>query len=82
MTKSNDALVVYQDTSGKFRWRRVAMNGQNVSSPGQGYTRKFTALKAALSRNRDIMRTRVYNEAKGERKIVESVLIERYLGEV
>jgi uncharacterized protein YegP (UPF0339 family) len=40
-------IELYEDAGAKFRWRRVARNGQIVSTPGQGYKRSAYARKAA-----------------------------------
>ncbi len=38
---------VYADTSGKYRWRLVASNGQNVASSGESFASKSNAKEAA-----------------------------------
>jgi uncharacterized protein YegP (UPF0339 family) len=39
-------FVVYQDISGKWRWR-AKRSGRIVADSGQGYSRKFDAKKSA-----------------------------------
>lgn len=37
---------VFKDTSGEYRWRLKAPNGQIVATSGEGYTRKWSARRA------------------------------------
>lgn len=38
---------IYADSSGKFRWRLLASNGQNVASSGESFDSKSNARRAA-----------------------------------
>lgn len=38
---------IYADAAGKFRWRLVAGNGQNVASSGEAFDSKANAKRAA-----------------------------------
>jgi uncharacterized protein YegP (UPF0339 family) len=38
---------VYADSSGKYRWRLVAANGQTVGSSGESFASKANATEAA-----------------------------------
>jgi len=38
---------VYPDSSGKYRWRLIATNGQNVGSSGEAFDSKSNARRAA-----------------------------------
>jgi len=38
---------VYADSSGKYRWRLVASNGQTVGSSGESFASKVNATEAA-----------------------------------
>jgi len=40
-------FVVYTDSSGKYRWRLVARNGQTVASSGEAFDSKANARRAA-----------------------------------
>ena len=49
MAGENDVIEVYKDRSkkGEWRWRRIAPNGDNVGSSGEGYEDEFGGLRAA-----------------------------------
>lgn len=38
---------IYKDTAGKYRWRLVAANGQNVAASGESFESKANATRAA-----------------------------------
>ena len=38
---------IYADTTGKYRWRLVASNGQNIASSGESFDSKSNAKRAA-----------------------------------
>lgn len=40
-------VVVYPDRAGKWRWRLVAGNGQIIADSGEGYSRRWSAWRAA-----------------------------------
>lgn len=40
-------FVIYADTSGKYRWRLVAGNGQTVASSGEAFGSQANARRAA-----------------------------------
>jgi len=40
-------FIIYQDRSGKWRWRLRARNGNIVADSGQGYATKHNAKRAA-----------------------------------
>lgn len=45
-----DRIEIYRDADKRFkrwRWRRRAGNGQIVSDPGQGFTRRWSAVRSA-----------------------------------
>lgn len=42
-----DVTLVYEDEAGKWRWRRVAPNGEIIADSAESYTRKFDAKRAA-----------------------------------
>lgn len=42
-----DRVELYPDAERKWRWRRVAANGEIVADSAQGYTRKSTARSSA-----------------------------------
>lgn len=49
-----DVVKVYKDSSGEWRWRRVAGNGKNVSTSGEGFISKSYAIDSAQRMNPDI----------------------------
>jgi uncharacterized protein YegP (UPF0339 family) len=43
-----DKLVIYKDLSGKaWRWRLVASNGRIIADSSEGYSRRWSAWRAA-----------------------------------
>lgn len=42
-----DRIEVFRDVRGEWRWRKVARNGEIVAVSGEGYTRKWSARRAA-----------------------------------
>lgn len=42
-------VEVYEDRRGKFRYRKVARNGQITATPGEGYASRSNARRAAKS---------------------------------
>jgi uncharacterized protein YegP (UPF0339 family) len=38
---------IYADSSGKYRWRLIARNGQTVASSGEAFDSKSNARRAA-----------------------------------
>lgn len=46
-----DYVEVYRDSAGLYRWRRQAMNGLIVADSGQGYKRKWWAMRMARKLN-------------------------------
>jgi uncharacterized protein YegP (UPF0339 family) len=42
-----DRVEVYRDDAGEWRWRKVAANGEIIATSGEGYTRKWSARRAA-----------------------------------
>lgn len=44
---------VYEDTSGQFRWRLKASNGQTIATGGEGYTTKSACLNGIDSVKRN-----------------------------
>lgn len=40
-------FVIYADTSGNYRWRLVAGNGQTVASSGESFGSRANARRAA-----------------------------------
>lgn len=45
-----ERFEVYQDRSRlfrRYRWRRIAGNGKVIADSGQGYTRRWSAQRAA-----------------------------------
>ncbi len=40
-------FVIYSDSSGKYRWRLVAGNGQTIGSSGEAFDSKSNARRAA-----------------------------------
>lgn len=38
---------IYADSGGKYRWRLVSSNGQNVASSGESFDSKSNARRAA-----------------------------------
>ena len=49
-----DNIDIYQDQSGEWRWRIVAPNARIIASSGEGFTRKWSAKRAARRALRDI----------------------------
>lgn len=43
-----DRLEVYQDTQSQWRWRLRAANGRTIADSAEGYTRRWSALRAGL----------------------------------
>ena len=43
----NDKWEFYQDTSGDWRWRRIAPNGRIVGSSSQGYANRSDCVENA-----------------------------------
>ena len=76
---TTDRVEIYDDHGQEFRWRRVAANGQTVATPGEGYTTKYHAIRAALTRNVDVPPERFIDRTRGG-VIVRSVLVARILG--
>lgn len=50
----NDIVQVYEDSSGKWRWRRVAGNHEKIADGAQGYASKAGVKRAALRSNPDL----------------------------
>ena len=73
---TTDRIEIYRDLAGEFRWRRRASNGQVVSGPGEGYTRKRNAIKSAVRRNRDVPAERWLDLTKTPAVRVRSVLLD------
>lgn len=48
MQTMSDRTEIYEDSSGEWRWRRKARNGEIIATSGEGYTRKDDAERAAL----------------------------------
>lgn len=44
---STSTIRVYRDKARKWRWQRIASNGQITATAHQGYTRKAHALRMA-----------------------------------
>lgn len=42
-----DRTIVYQDSAGGWRWKRVAGNGEIIADSGESYTRMADAERAA-----------------------------------
>lgn len=42
-----DRNEIYQDAAGKWRWRRLAPNGEIIASSNESYPRKWNAWRAA-----------------------------------
>ena len=40
-------VEIYVDQAGEWRWRLVARNGETIASSGEGFTRKWSARRAA-----------------------------------
>lgn len=40
---------VYPDAGGEWRWRLVARNGRIVAESGEGYKRRYPAVRAAYT---------------------------------
>jgi uncharacterized protein YegP (UPF0339 family) len=38
---------IYPDAGGKYRWRLIASNGQNIASSGESFDSKSNARRAA-----------------------------------
>jgi len=38
---------IYPDAGGKYRWRLIAANGQNIASSGESFDSKSNARRAA-----------------------------------
>jgi uncharacterized protein YegP (UPF0339 family) len=55
---SDHRLDVYEDASGEFRWRKVALIGnlpdEIVSEGGEGYSDRSGAVEAAKRENPDL----------------------------
>jgi uncharacterized protein YegP (UPF0339 family) len=47
MTTRPDDLEIYRDSAGRYRWRRVAPNGQIIADWGQPYRTFWGAKRAA-----------------------------------
>lgn len=73
---TTDRIEIYRDLAGEYRWRRRASNWQIVSGPGEGYTRKWNAIKAAVARNRDVPADRWLDLTKTPTMRVRSVLLD------
>jgi uncharacterized protein YegP (UPF0339 family) len=46
-----DDLEIYRDSAGRYRWRRVAQNGNIVADSGQSYRTFWGAKRAAKKVN-------------------------------
>lgn len=55
-----DVVEVYEDQAGEGRWRRVAPNGETLSS-GEGFSGLWEARRAALRANLDLRSDRIVN---------------------
>lgn len=42
-----DKIEIYQDKKGEFRWKRIAVNGQNVGASSEGYVKKSDCIDNA-----------------------------------
>jgi uncharacterized protein YegP (UPF0339 family) len=42
-----DTLTIYKDKKGEWRWRRVAVNGNNVGASSEGYVKKSDCIDNA-----------------------------------
>jgi aminoglycoside phosphotransferase (APT) family kinase protein len=52
MRRRAGLVEVYRDRSGvKWRWRRIARNGQKTAGPQQGFTRRWSAERSAKRQN-------------------------------
>ena len=54
-TQSREHVDVFRDKAGEWRWRRQADNGEIVSTSGESYTRRSTAITMATHVNPDIL---------------------------
>lgn len=43
----NDRIELYRDANRQYRWRLVAGNGQIIDTPGEGFTRRWSARRSA-----------------------------------
>lgn len=73
--RSEDKVEIYVDEGGEFRWRRVAVNGQIVRVPGEGFSRKYTAIRAAVAQNPDVWADRVMDATSRPIRRCRSVLV-------
>ena len=42
-----DTLTIYKDKKGEWRWRRVAVNGNNVGASSESYVKKSDCIDNA-----------------------------------
>lgn len=42
-----DKIEIFKDEAGEWRWRIKAANGKIVATSGEGFTRKWSARRAA-----------------------------------
>lgn len=49
----SDRVVIYEDHALQFRWRRIAANGEIISTSGESYTRRHDCERAARRVNRE-----------------------------
>lgn len=47
----SERVKVYRDVGGQWRWSRLAANGRIISDSGEGYTRRWSAKRAAKRAN-------------------------------
>jgi uncharacterized protein YegP (UPF0339 family) len=44
-------VEVYQSRNGRWRWRKIAANGQRTANPGQSFATKWNAKRSAITEN-------------------------------
>jgi uncharacterized protein YegP (UPF0339 family) len=45
--RSSDRIEIYKDKVGEWRWRALAGNGEVIANGGEGFSRKWSARRAA-----------------------------------
>jgi uncharacterized protein YegP (UPF0339 family) len=54
MAKRHAWLELYTDSSGQWRWRKVAANGRSTDNPGESFASKSNAKRAATGTHPDL----------------------------
>lgn len=63
-------VEIYEDRGGEYRWRFVAGNGERTEGPLEGYTRPWSAKRAARGNHSGVECRNLYSGARRETEIL------------